>query len=319
MGVAPARSGVRRTDTGTHSEPLRHRPGSHPPDHHPAPGTPGPEVRADGHRVGDRGATVAYSEPMPRPPALSATGITLAAPFVSTVLAEDRDSRIESIEVQGRHVLRKTYSNSPALVLRTFLRRSRARREHDNLEALIAAGVPCAPPLGWSENRRMGCVVTSVLVTELLPEARDLRRVTADERDPVRRRRLACRMGRLLAQMHAAGHCSTTMSPRNVLVDTDDTLALCDQPYAFRVGHGWLARRMCRLDLFDTFFSPRRRQDWSSAERWRGVLAYHDGDRHRARATWRRLATMSRWNRSVDRELGRLLSNLLAGRAPSPA
>lgn len=212
-------------------------------------------------------------------------------------------------------MLRKHYSVHTALRWRGLLRRSRAQREFENLLLFERCGVPCVRALDWREERRLGCVVDSELVTSLLVGARDLRTELSLRPEPRRRRALVEALGRLLRRLHDAGLCSTTASPRNVLVapangDGSPDLAFCDQPFATRVGHGWLGRRLQQRDLHDALFSPHRRKEWSSTERWRGVVAYHDGDEQKARRTWRRSSRRFRWSLLLDRALARLLAQL---------
>lgn len=235
----------------------------------------------------------------------------MRAPFTAVVLAEDVGARVEALVVGGQHVLRKTYTTSPLLLWRTALRRSRAQREFDNLHALRALGLPTVQALDWSATRSLGCVTQSVLLTVMLGRVSDLRDRLAAERDSGQRRAIAVALGGLVRRVHAAGLCSTTLTPRNVLcADTGEvTLTLCDQPFAARVGRGRWARRLGTVDLFDTFFSPRRIRDWSRVERWRGLLEYCAGDRAAARRCWARVVRRWRWTLRLDRELARLLSH----------
>ncbi len=112
---------------------------------------------------------------------------------------------------------RKTYSNAWLTAVRSMLRRSRARREFQNLRAMAAAGVPCVHAVSVTERRRLGCVVSSTIQIEHLEGGQDLARClhSAPHRE---RLAFAEALGRLLARMHAAGYRSTTLSPRNVMV-----------------------------------------------------------------------------------------------------
>mgnify|MGYP002623475989 CR=1 FL=1 len=214
-------------------------------------------------------------------------------------------TRIERVDASTPE-LRKTYVTRPALRWRTFLRRSRAEREFQNLAALRDAGVSCVRPLRWSELREGGCVLRSTLVTALERGARDLREVLRDDPGPGVRRRCAGRLGALLRDVHTAGFCSTTASPRNVLVLADGRVVLCDQPYASRVRASWCAAPVRQLDVYDAFFSPNRLREWSRTERWVGVLAYTAGDRGAARRLWRKISGRPGWWFHVVRQLCRL-------------
>lgn len=258
--------------------------------------------------------------PHPSPPTDS-TALNTDLPSVPSapvVIAEDATSRIESFRRGDLHVVRKTYRSHPLLKWRTLGRRCRAEREFQGLRTLAAAGVPCVRGIDWAETRHHGVVESCEVTTELLAGARDLRHELRAAPPPARRRRLAGELGRLLRRLHDAGLCSSTASPRNVLVadaagsgtrDPDAVaMVFCDQPFAVRVGIGRLGRRLQDRDLFDAFFSPGRLREWSATERWRGVLAYAGGDRAAARRLWARLTCRWRWALRLDRGWIRILS-----------
>lgn len=227
---------------------------------------------------------------VPDPPELA----RLAAVHRET-LKQDRATTVEQLGRGADAVVRKTYHNRGHRWLQSFGRRSRARREFDNLRLVAAAGVPCTEALGWSERRRFGCVDDSTLVTRLLPHSRPLKQVLAElprDRTFAVRRRLCAAVARLVATLHRAGVSWCTAMPRNVLVQGDPAaaqLAVCDVPAAFAIGRSLHGTRLGQIDLFDAVFSPSRRRDWSATERLRWLVAYHDGDRGAARQTWRRL------------------------------
>lgn len=210
-----------------------------------------------------------------------------------------KDEPGTTVEVLGRGdaaVVRKTYRNRGVRWLQTFARRSRAEREHDNLAAVLAAGVRCTEPVAWSERRRAGCVDESTLVTRFLAGSRTLKAVLADLPRPEHwrtRAALAAAMGRLVARLHADGFLWGTPMPRNVLVLDDPEqarLAVCDTPAGIRVGRSLLGSRLARLDVFAAAMSPSRRQDFSATERWRWLLGYCGDDAGSARRLWRVLA-----------------------------
>jgi hypothetical protein len=174
-------------------------------------------------------------------------------------------------------------------------------------------GLPVVSVVEWSESRKLGLVTRSVVTTEFVPSAESLEKLIREERDPEWRRHLAREMGRCLRRLHELRLCSTTMSPRNVLVTgagEQRQLLLCDQPHLTPLPRLRLSFWSYEVDLFDALFSARRVRDWQGTERWRGVLEYCQGDRDRARKIWRRLSGRPRWVHSVARETTRLYAEL---------
>lgn len=212
------------------------------------------------------------------------------------VLKDEPGTLVELLGRGDAAVVRKTYRNRGTRWLQTFGRRSRARREHDNLLAVAATGAACTEALAWSCTRTALCVDESTLVTRYLPDSRTLKHVLAGlarDRDQRVRHALAAAMGRLVATLHRGGFLWCTPMPRNVLVLGDPAharLAVCDTPAAVRRARSLHGTRLSRIDVFAAAMSPSRRADFSRTERWRWLLAYHDGDRATARVTWRALA-----------------------------
>ncbi len=227
------------------------------------------------------------------------------------VLKQDASARVEFVPSLQGGTLRKTYFPRGVRILQTFLVRSRAEREHANLSRLGAAGVPCVPTLGWRARRAFGLVWSSSLETGWVGDAQDLRSVLREGVGAARKRRLASAYGALLRQVHATGCCSTTLSPRNVLVRGVANLMVCDQPHMVVSRRGVLGRWLADIDLFDAFFSTLRLREWSDRERYLGLCGYTDGDREAAARLWRRLARRSRRAHRLHKGLARLLQRVL--------
>ncbi|HEX5052728.1 MAG TPA: lipopolysaccharide kinase InaA family protein [Planctomycetota bacterium] len=226
-----------------------------------------------------------------------------------SLLKQEPATTVEVLGCGEDAVVRKTYRNLGRRWLQSFGRRSRARREFDNLAAVARGGVPCTTPLAWSERRRLGCIDECSIVTRYLPDSRTLKRVLSERPRPARdgtRARLAAAMGRLLAALHDNGFLWCTAMPRNVLVlgaAEHARLAVCDTPAGIRIGRSLRQGRLARIDLFDAAFSPSRRADFSATERLRSLLAYCDGERARARRLWRALTRRSVLRHDVGRAL----------------
>ncbi len=243
----------------------------------------------------------------------------LREPFALRVLQEDPDSRVEQIDSPDGRVVRKWYRTPRWLRWRSFGVRSRGGREFANLARIRAAGVPCVRPIAWGEHRRWGCVAVSYLVTEYLGEAPSLERalgalaVGGDTRSKCRRRLLQC-YGSIVGALHRGGMASTTLQPRNVLVEgevANGALRLCDQPVLLACRGSIVGGRLAQVDVYDMAFSARRRSSCTRAERMRLLLAYADGDRRLARRLWRALAGRPRALHHLQKELTRALARLL--------
>jgi hypothetical protein len=225
------------------------------------------------------------------------------------VLKDEPDATVEVFGTGDDAVAQKTYRNRGLRWWQSLGRRSRAQREHDHLAAIHAAGVPCLVPLRWSEQRRWGGVASSTLVTKFLPGSRSLKQWLRDLPPSSHHRvraNLAAAMGRLLAALHGQGFLWCTPMPRNVLVSGDPAAAqlnVSDTPACIRFGRSLQHHRVADVDLYLTTFSPSRRREWSSPERFRSVLAYTAGDRTTARTLWRRLSRRSSLRNVVERAL----------------
>ena len=227
------------------------------------------------------------------------------------VIQTDRSSLIERIAIAGEDLVRKSFRPRPMSRLRTFLCRSRGEREFTNLRRLMAAAVPTVRPVGWDEERRLGCVVRTDLVTAYVADATDLRAMLRGlprgrSDTALRRRALAAGYGRLIRQLHEAGFVSTSVQPRNVLVRGNGVeMCLCDQPWLIGLGRSAVGSRSGDIDLYDIAFSSARCQEFSAVERWRTVLAYCGGERDAARQLWRRLTGRGPRRQHVAKQLTR--------------
>ncbi len=198
-------------------------------------------------------------------------------------------------------VCTKRYRVERWLRWRTFLRRSRGRREAERLAALRAAGLPAVEPLGASERRRFGCVVESSVRTRWIDEARNLRAwLRAPDGDAAQ---LARDLGALLARVHEAGFVWNTASPRNWLLVPKARgrfeLFLCDPVLCVPWPRSVHGRRPGFGDLYDLALGASRRREMTRAFRYRIVLAYCRGDRELAR---RLFARIGRWPRFIAKQ-----------------
>lgn len=235
---------------------------------------------------------------MSAPRLLDVTDLARLAAQRTAVLKAEDGVQVELLGPTGEAVVRKVYRNRGLRLLQSFARPSRAAREFRNLQVAAVGGLPCTPPLGFSEDRRSGCVLASTLLTLQVPDTRPLKAVLAGlpRTEMALRRRLLAEMGRLLARLHGIGLLWCASMPRNFLLEgpaAGARLWICDLPTAVR----YPRRVPCAaalVDLYDAAGSPSRRRDFSRSERLHLLRAYAGGDRAAARRLWRRLARRRR-------------------------
>jgi len=232
-----------------------------------------------------------------------------ARPPARVVMKDEPGTLVERLGSGDATVVRKTYRNRGLRLLQTFLRQSRAHREHGNLLAVARTGVPCTTALAATEQRWCGLVRSSTLDTAFVPGCRSLKDVLRDLAPSTAfraRRRLVVAMGELLARLHRGGVLWQTPMPRNVLVQGepgDGRLLVCDVPMAI-VGRTDLhGGRLAAIDLFDAAFSPSRRQELSASERRRLLGAYAGSDAALLRRLWHRLSRRRRILHRLHRSL----------------
>ncbi|GAB4144790.1 MAG: hypothetical protein Fur0037_12620 [Planctomycetota bacterium] len=225
----------------------------------------------------------------------------------ASVLKDEPSTRVERILHGAEAAVAKTYRNRGLRLLQTFGRRSRAAREHANLRAVSAAGLPCTEPIEWSERRIAGFVTQSRLVTRFVEDCATvkhwLRELPPGDR---RRARLSAAMGELLASMHERGMLWCAPMPRNFLLQGEPEvgrLLICDVPALVRFRGSIRGKAAGLIDLFDAAASRSRRGDLSRAERMRFLRSYARGDRGLARRLFCRLARTTELGHGVHKNL----------------
>lgn len=240
-----------------------------------------------------------------------------------TALKSERSVRVDLLNDGPDAVVRKQYLNSGLRLLQTMGRQSRAAREFANLEAASAAGLPCTKALSWQEDRRLGLVHSSTVVTQFVEGCRPLKEVLRElPADAYQaRRRITSEIGRLLARLHANGILWCSPMPRNFLLQgLPDTgrLVLCDLNSAVIFG-GRVPAKAVLVDLFDAIASPSRRRDFSNTDRLRCLRNYTDGNRAATRRLWRLLNRITvRGHRSRKGFLRTLRAYILPSRSVAP-
>lgn len=245
------------------------------------------------------------------------------APPTAVLLKDAPEALVELLDTAQGQCVRKTYRNRGLQWWQTFARRSRAGREFINLDAVRRVGAPCTEPLSWSEQRRMGFVDSSSLVTRYLPDAVTLKQFLAAHDRQVHarlRRRVIAAAGRLVRELHAGGLLWSTPMPRNMLLVGDPQaaqLVVCDVPGAIAYPRSILDHDVATIDVFRAAFSPSRCRDYTSGERLRWLLAYTHGDRAKTRRLWRTLSRRTTMGNDLRRSLS-TVRNVYLARTPTP-
>jgi hypothetical protein len=203
----------------------------------------------------------------------------IGLPGVQTLLV-----LIELPQVVGppRRYALKRYAAPLVFAFRSLLRTSRARREHESLTVLTGFSPAAVRPAAWAERRILGVCFRSVLVTELLEDAIDLKTWrlawNRGERPAGEREKLAAglpELARLVRRLHDAGFFAANAFHKNILWRPLEPAArafsFVDLPFArkSRWPLGW-RRRLYDLACLDKD-SPMALR---ASERLRFYLAY---------------------------------------------
>ena len=138
------------------------------------------------------------------------------------VVAESRTSQTIRITLpdDSGEVYLKRYLY-PRFYWRHALRASRAKREWRSLQQLAHLGLPVPTPVAWGEERRWRRLLRGFVATVGVPGGRSLEQVLSEDRaaGTLAEARLARRLGRLVARMHAADFAHGDLFLRNIVVE----------------------------------------------------------------------------------------------------
>lgn len=181
---------------------------------------------------------------------------------------------------------------------------SKSRHELEMAESVAARGVPTPVPLAAGERRVAGRLESCLLLAPLVPDAVDLRALWLDARRSAAERRAAARaFGALSRRIHEAGIFQDDFAPNNFLVSPGDPpyVQMIDFERArLRRGNDTAARRFMLAKAEREVGAAA-----STADRWRFLLAYADGDRTVARRWWRQVEAWA--PRLARRDVERML------------
>jgi tRNA A-37 threonylcarbamoyl transferase component Bud32 len=187
-------------------------------------------------------------------------------------VGQSRNSFVGRLEVGGQRFMVKRYIERRVFLLQTFARPSRARREAGALATLADLIDNPVRPVAFAEQRALGMVPLSYIVTNELVDSVDLRRMRRSpdprERDSLRAVILE-HLPRRVADMHRAGFYARTLNAKNVLFQRGTgSFAFIDLPRgrlhpAFDASHR----------LYDLACLYREFRHALTREEWRAFLA----------------------------------------------
>jgi tRNA A-37 threonylcarbamoyl transferase component Bud32 len=185
---------------------------------------------------------------------------------------QSRNSTVGRLEVGGQRFMVKRYVERRVFLLQTFARPSRAQREARALTILADLIDNPVRPAAFAEQRALGMVPRSYIVTNELVDSVDLRRVRRSP-DPQERASLRAvvleRLPSRVADIHRAGFYARTLNAKNVLFQREtETFAFIDLPRgrlhpAFDASHR----------LYDLACLYREFRHALTREEWRAFLA----------------------------------------------
>ena len=153
----------------------------------------------------------------------------------------DRSAVSELRLMEGRFFL-KVYAYSGPWRLRTVFIAARAGREYRNLLRMAELGFQVAQPVAWGQERTLGFVSVSFLLTRAVEGAVDLRRLIDNPKSapfsmppPAERRRLIEEFARTLRRAHDESFFVHTLRFKNLLLSCSGgryTLSVIDVPFA---------------------------------------------------------------------------------------
>jgi tRNA A-37 threonylcarbamoyl transferase component Bud32 len=172
-------------------------------------------------------------------------------------VAQSRNSFVGRLEIGDQRFMVKRYVERRVFLLQTFARPSRAQREARALTTLADLIDNLVRPVAFAEQRALGMVRLSYVVTNELVDSVDLRRVRRSP-DPQERASLRAvileRLPSRVADIHRAGFYARTLNAKNVLFQRGTgSFAFIDLPRG---------RLHPAFDLYREFRHALTREEW---------------------------------------------------------
>jgi hypothetical protein len=151
-------------------------------------------------------------------------------------------SAVRDLRLPGGHFYFKIYTYTGLWRLRTLFIVSRARREYLNLLRMAGLGFRVPPPAAYGQERILGFVSTSFVMTRAVEGAVSLRALIDAPSSapwplpsPAERRRLVEEFARTLRRAHEEGFFIHTLKGKNLLLAREEgeyRLYVIDVPFA---------------------------------------------------------------------------------------
>ena len=144
-----------------------------------------------------------------------------------TVLKEKKKRLYLAVEYGGKyyHIKIHNFVREPKLnkIIGNILSDSQAKRSWEKGRRFIDLGLPTPGPLGYLEERRLGLLLSSILITEYLPDVVTLRNRYTLLPDSIDRRSLIIELAKFVAMLHNKKVVHGDLKASNVLVKNDKT------------------------------------------------------------------------------------------------
>ena len=142
------------------------------------------------------------------------------------ILKEKKKRLYLWIEYGGKyyHVKVHNFVKEPKLnkMIGNIFSDSQAKRSWEKGRRFIDLGLPTPGPLGYLEERRLGLLLSSILITEYLPDVVTLRNMYTLLPDSVKRRSLIIELAKFVAMLHNKKVVHGDLKASNVLVKNDE-------------------------------------------------------------------------------------------------
>ncbi len=139
-----------------------------------------------------------------------------------TVLKEKQKRLYISTEYEGNyyHIKVHNFVKEPRLnkIIGNIFHPSQARRSWEKARLFVDIGLPTPKPFGYLEERKFGVLLSSIFVTEYLPDAMTLREMYMLLSDNIENRALIIKVAKFVSMLHNRGVIHGDLKASNVLV-----------------------------------------------------------------------------------------------------
>jgi len=142
-----------------------------------------------------------------------------------TVLKEKKKRLYLSIEYEGKYYHIKVHNFLKEFhlnkIIGHYFSASQARRSWKMAGRFMELGIATPKPLGYIEKRRMGALLSSILVTEYLPEVITLKNMYMLPSNTIDKKLLIIELAKFIALLHNNGIIHGDLKASNIVVKRD--------------------------------------------------------------------------------------------------